>query len=98
MRVVGGWVDGWTVDSLGPSIFLNFKYVKNYVMKLLNIYKKLSRQISCGFKILVKLGSCSIDFQNYTVTPTFFKNGSQLHRDSVFLRTNFRVNFFFHSE
>ena len=36
VRVVGGW----TVDSLGPSIFLNFKYVKNYVMKLLNIYKK----------------------------------------------------------
>ena len=40
VRVVGGWVGGWTVDSLGPSIFLNFTYVKNYVMKLLNIYKK----------------------------------------------------------
>ena len=47
-------------------------------------------------KILVKLGICSIDFQNQNPTPTFFKNSSQLHRHSrVFLRHNFRNYFLF---
>ena len=52
-------------------------------------------RILCGFEMLVKSGSCPIGFQNQTTRPTFFKNGSQLHRRSrVFLRQNFRDNFF----
>ena len=49
----GGW---WTVDSLGPLIFLNFKYVNNKVIKLLKIVKKFGTNSSMGLKIWDEVG------------------------------------------
>ena len=40
------------------------------------LYKKMSWQISCGFKNLDKLGSWPNDFQNHPLGDDFFKNGS----------------------
>ena len=43
-----GWVDG---GQKGPSIFLKFKYVDNYVMKILNIGKKFVTNFLMSLKI-----------------------------------------------
>ena len=58
--------------------------------------KKNVRKNMLWVYILVKLGSCTNDFQNKTGTSTFFKNGPKLHRRSMaFLRHNFRDIFFY---
>ena len=44
----GGWVDG---GQKGPSIFLKFKYVDNYVMKILNIGKTFVTNFLMSLKI-----------------------------------------------
>ena len=44
---------------------------------------KMSWEISCGFQILVKLGSCPNDFQNHTITVTFFKKWFQTSTFSI---------------
>ena len=53
------------------------RYIKHYTHIYLYTKEKLSGQISCGLKILDKLGCCPNDFQNHTARPTFFKNGSK---------------------
>ena len=72
--VTDGRVDG---EQKGPLIFFILRYIKHYTHIYLYTKEKLSGQISCGFYILVKLGSCPYDFQNHTATPTFFKNESK---------------------
>ena len=49
--------DGRDGNQKCPLNFLVLRYIKHYTHIYLYIYiKKLSRQISCGFKILDKLG------------------------------------------
>ena len=55
----------WTVDRKGPSIFLYFKYIKNYVMKLLNIGKKFVINSLMGLKFEMKLRYGVHYFENY---------------------------------
>ena len=90
---VGLGVMGWDSGQKCPLFFFSsFSYIISSIPIYNQIYKKLARQISFGFRILVKLGS--YNFQNQTATPTFSKNCSQLHRGSrVFLKRNFMVNF-----
>ena len=72
-----GWrVDGWTggrVDGQqkGPLIFFILRYIKHYTHIYLYTKEKLSWQISCGFKILVKLGVRMQKFKN-TLLVGFF--------------------------
>ena len=55
-----------------PLIFFILRYIKHYTHIYLYTNEKISGQISCGY-ILVKLGSCPMDFQNHTTKPTFSK-------------------------
>ena len=52
MPVGGGWVDG---DQKG-SIFLNFKYVDQYVLRLLNIGRVFVSNTLVGSKIWYQVG------------------------------------------
>ena len=54
MRVVGGgWVDG---GQKGPLILFKFKYVNNYVMKLLKKGIKVVTNFLMGLKICDEVG------------------------------------------
>ena len=47
----------WTVDNLGPSIFLNLKDVRNSGKKLLNIIcKKFFSIFLCVYNFLDEIG------------------------------------------
>ena len=50
-----GW--GGVGDQKCPLIFFILRYIKHYTHINLYIYKKMSRQISCGFKIWTSWGS-----------------------------------------
>ena len=62
MPVGGGWVDG---DQKG-SIFLNFKYVDQYVLRLLTTHREnVCQQHSYGFENLVSSrGVAVINLEN----------------------------------
>ena len=67
-----GW--GWTEYQKCPSIFFILCGYIGHVCIYTQIYsQKLSAQISCGFKILVKLGGGMQKFKN-TLQVGFFKN------------------------
>ena len=77
----GGRTDGWTggrVDGeqKGPLIFFILRYIKHYTHIYLYTKEKLSGQISCGFKILDKLGVRRNKIKN-TLLVGFFKNQSK---------------------
>ena len=59
---VNGW-DGWDGSEDISKWFFNFFILRYITLYFIYKYlKKLCRQISCGFEILVKLGSCPNDF------------------------------------
>ena len=69
--------DGTDGDQKCPLIFFILRYIKHYTHIYLYIYiKKLSRQISCGFKTLDKLGVRIKKFKN-TLLVGFFLNQSK---------------------
>ena len=69
--------DGRDGHQKCPLIFFILRYNKHYTHIYLYIYiKKLSRQISCGFKILDKLGVRIKKIKN-TLLVGFFENQSK---------------------
>ena len=83
----GGRTDGWTggrVDGeqKGPLIFFILRYIKHYTHIYSYTKEKLSGQISCGFKILDKLGVRRNKIKN-TLLVGFFKNQS---KSNIFIK------------
>ena len=68
---MGGWVDG---DKFGPSNFLNLEYVKTYIMKLWNIYKKFVNNIFMGLKFREQVGGPDKKNQKHPLGGIFFKS------------------------
>ena len=76
---VDGRVDG---EQKGPLIFFILRYIKHYTHIYLYTKEKLSGQISCGFKILDKLGVRRNKIKN-TLLVGFFKNQS---KSNIFIK------------
>ena len=61
----------------GPLRFFVFGYVKGSVLDNITVYKS-AEQLSYGCEVLDQSGSFPNNFQNYSITLTFLKNGLQL--------------------
>ena len=73
---------GWDGHQNGPLMFFILGYIQHYTYTNLYIYKKMSWQISCGFKKLGKLGVRINKIKN-TLLVEFFKNQS---KSNIFLK------------
>ena len=90
--VGGGWVDG---DQKG-SIFLNFKYVDQYVLRLLNIGRVFVSNTLVGLKIWYQVGELLSLISKIPSKNDPYDFLTQNSRFSiVILRSNFRSDFFF---
>ena len=69
-------------EQKGPLIFFILRYIKHYTHIYLYTKEKLSGQISCGFKILDKLGVRRNKIKN-TLLVGFFKNQS---KSNIFIK------------